>query len=322
MAPQRFRVLRLGAVAIGMVAASGALLGISSPVGAQTAASVSIVISPEVPAGASISTLPTNVGQRLFVQVTNNGSVALTNQQFVVRLAQKPDLISAVNDGAGNVGLIDAVTGAWYHTIAQLPPGVTFTYSVSALKYCAGRWPIAARVGDKVAVSYASWIGQPDTRCTADETASPATSTYYSLTWPATGVPPIVPPATSTVVPGITTTTTLVPGPTTTTTTILGSVGATTTTTIVGTKPTLINLTLTATTTTTTTIAPSTTTVAGTKASAKGSAPTTTILFCKTVGGKRYCAPKYSVYKPGQKKVVEKKATAANKKKAASSKKK
>lgn len=319
MAPQRFRILRLGAVVSGLVVASAALLGPAAPVGAQTAASVSIVIAPEVPAGASISTLPTNVGQRIFVQITNSGSVALTNQQFVVRLAQKPDLISAVNDGAGNVGLIDPGTGAWYHTIAQLPPGVTLTYSVSALKYCAGRWPIAARVGEKVAIAYASWVGPPDTRCVADETASPAPASYYSLVWPANGVPPIVPPATSTVVPGITTTTALVPGQTTTT--MIGSVGATTTTTIAGAKPTLINLTLTAS-TTTTTIAPSATTVVGNKAPGRGSAPTTTILFCKTVGGKRYCAPKYSVYKPGQKKVVEKKATAANKKRAASSKKK
>lgn len=309
MAAKRFPFHRLGAVITGFAVASVAALGFTAPANGQSTAALSMVIAPEIPAGSTISTLPTNVGQRIFIQITNSGSVALTNQQFVVRVAQKPDLISAVNDGVGNIGLIDPNSGAWYHTIAQLPPGITITYSISTLKYCPGRWPIAARVGDKVAISYASWVGPPDARCVADETTNPVPASYYTLAWPATGAPPIVGSGGST--------STIGPQPTTTLAgtgaiaTIPGATGATTTT-IVGPKPTLINLTLTATTTTTTIATPANS--VGTKS---GSSATTTILFCKTVGGKRYCAPKYSVYKPGQKKVLEKKATAANKRKAA-----
>lgn len=322
MFTRRFRFLRLSAVASGVAVALGSLFGSVPAVQAQTAAGVSIVITPEVPAGATISTLATNVGQRILIQVTNGGSVALTNQQFVVRLGQKPDVISGVNDGAGNVGLIDPVTGAWYHTVAQLPPGASVTYAISTLKYCPGRWPIAARLGDRIAISYATWVGAADARCVADETTSPAPAVYYALPWPnGSGGLPVVPPPSSTVLAATATTVAGVPGATTTTTTVPGAVSGATTTTVVGGRPPLINLTLSATTSTTTTLPPTTTTVAGSKTKT-GSAPTTTVLFCKTVGSKRYCAPKSSVYKPGQKKVVEKKATAANKKKAASATKK
>lgn len=265
---------------------------------AQTASAVSIVIIPEVPAGATLAALPAGTGQRITIQLTNTGAAALTNQQFVVRLAQKPDLISAVNDGVGNVGLVDATTGAWYHTIAQLAPGATLTYAVSAFKFCPGRWPIAVRVGDKSSVTLGTWVGQPDTRCLPDESVSPASASYYSLTWPPS--PPVVPPAA--------TTSTIVPSPSTTT--VAPVPGATTTTALGGPKPTLINLTLnaTTTTTTTTTLAPATTVK-------PGRAPTTTIVFCKTVGGTRYCAPKYSVYKEGQKKAIQLPGKSTKKKK-------
>ncbi len=285
------------AVLSGAVVASLAMVANPTSSQAQSAAALLIVISPEVPSGASLSNLPTGTGQRVFIQVTNpSGAVALTNQQFVVRFASKPDVISSVNDGVGSIGLVDQVSGAWYHTIAQLPPGATVTYSVSAFKFCPGRWPIAARVGDKVSVVFASWVGQPDARCGADETVSPAPASFYALAWPSSaGGIPIVPPANST-----STSTTVVP------------VGASTTvpgvfapTTVPGApRPSLINLTLSATTTTTTTTTTSTTT-----RPRAGAGPTTTVLFCKTVGGKSYCAPKFSVYKPGQKKIVELKKT-------------
>lgn len=293
----------LAAAVSGAVVASLAMVAGPTSSQAQSAAALSIVITPEVPSGASLSTLPTGTGQRVFIQVTNpTGAVALTNQQFVVRFASKPDVISSVNDGVGSIGLIDLVTGAWYHTIAQLPSGTTVTYSVSAFKFCPGRWPIAARVGDKLSVIFASWVGQPDARCGADETLSPAPASFYALAWPSAGGPPIVPPANSAL------TSTSAPAPTTT----ASPVGATTTvpgavvpTTVVGApRPSLINLTLTASTTTTTT-----TTTSTTIRPRAGAGPTTTILFCKTVGGKSYCAPKFSVYKPGQKKIVEIKKT-------------
>ena len=284
----------LVAVVSGAVVASLAMAASPPSSQAQTAAALSIVITPEVPSGASLSTLPTGTGQRVFIQVTNpTGAAALTNQQFVVRFAAKPDVISSVNDGVGSIGLIEPVTGAWYHTIAQLPPGATVTYSVSAFKFCPGRWPIAARVGDKLSVVLASWVGQPDARCGADEVLSPAPASFYTLAWPSsTGGLPIVPPANST------TTTTLAPVGVSTTT-VPGAVVPTTT--VPGApRPSLINLTLTASTTTTTT-----TTTSTTIRPRAGAGPTTTVLFCKTVGGKSYCAPKFSVYKPGQKKIVE-----------------
>ena len=291
----------LVAVLSGAVVASLALVASPQSSQAQSAAALSIVITPEVPSGASLSTLPTGTGQRVFIQVTNPpGAVALTNQQFVVRFASKPDVISSVNDGVGLIGLIDPVTGAWYHTIAQLPSGATVTYSVSAFKFCPGRWPIAARVGDKLSVVLASWVGQPDARCGADETVSPAPASFYALAWPSpSGGLPIVPPANST------TTTAVVPSGSSTTvpgavvpTTVPGAVAPTT---VPGApRPSLINLTLNASTTTTTTSTTSTTI-----RPRAGAGPTTTVLFCKTVGGKSYCAPKFSIYKPGQKKIVE-----------------
>lgn len=287
----------LVAVLSGAVAASLAMVANPTSSQAQSAAALSIVITPEVPSGASLSNLPTGTGQRVFIQVTNpSGAVALTNQQFVVRFASKPDVISSVNDGVGAIGLIDQVSGAWYHTIAQLPPGATVTYSVSAFKFCPGRWPIAARVGDKVSVVFASWVGQPDARCGADETVSPAAASFYALAWPSSaGGLPIVPPANST-------STSTTAAPVGASTTVPGVVAPTT---VPGApRPSLINLTLSASTTTTTT-----TTTSTTIRPRAGAGPTTTLLFCKTVGGKSYCAPKFSVYKPGQKKIVELKKT-------------
>lgn len=301
-------LLRLSVALCGLLVASAIFFASNQSAEAQTAASLSIVISPEIPAGSNAGSLPINSGQRIVVQVTNTGAATLTNQQFVLRLAQKPDLIASVNDGAGTVGLVDPISGAWYHTIAQLPPATTLTYSVSAFKVCPGRWPIAARVGDKVSVTFATWVGQADARCLADENASPAASSYYALPWPPSGGLPVVPPASSTTVPGQ-----ISPS----STPASAALGVTTT----GPRPTLINLTLGSTSTTpaqitSTTSSSTTTTVVAGQPVAKstttlrpGAVTTTTIIFCKTVGGKRYCAPKYSVYKDGQKKVVETKST-------------
>ncbi len=291
----------------GSIVASMAMVAGPTSSQAQSASALSIIITPEVPLGASLSNLPTGTGQRVFIQVTNPvGSAALLNQQFVVRFASKPDVISSVNDGGGAIGLVDPVTGAWYHTIAQLPAGATVTYSVSGFKFCPGRWPIAARVGDKISVVYASWVGQPDARCGPDETVSPAPASFFALAWPSpSGGLPIVPPANSTSTSTSPTTTAVAPVGATTT-----ALGAVAVTTIPGApRPSLINLTLNASTTTTTT-----TTTSTTIRPRAGAGPTTTVLFCKTVGGKSYCAPKFSVYKPGQKKVVEVKKKTTKKK--------
>ena len=73
------------------------------------------------------------------------------------------------------------------------------------------------------------------------------------------------------------------------------------------TTPTLIQLTL-STAATTTTKAPTTTTIPKSTTTKPG-----TVILCKTVGGKRYCAPKSSAYKEGQKKAIEIKPKATKK---------
>ena len=75
----------LVAVLSGAVVASLALVASPQSSQAQSAAALSIVITPEVPSGASLSTLPTGTGQRVFIQVTNPpGAVALTDRKSVV----------------------------------------------------------------------------------------------------------------------------------------------------------------------------------------------------------------------------------------------
>lgn len=48
-----------------------------------------------------------------------------------------------------------------------------------------------------------------------------------------------------------------------------------------------------------------TTSKANAKSSTKTSTATTVVTICKTIGGKRYCGPASSVYKPGQKKAIQ-----------------
>ena len=287
------------------------------PAVGQAPVPVSVSIAPEVPAGFSTQNLPTQATQRVIVTVVNSGTAAVVNEQIVVRLGNKPDSIIGVSDGLANVGVLDLTSGAWYHTIPSVAAGATATFTLSWVKICPGRWPLAVRVADKLASISAQWVGPPDPRCGPDELASPQPPSFYQLAWP-----PTAPVATTTtaLAPGATTTALItVPGATTipgaSTTTIPGAGASTTTattattsTTKLGvTQPSLIQLTLSTSSTTapkpSTTVPKSTTTKPG------------TVILCKTIGGKRYCAPKSSAYKAGQKKSVEIKPKTTKKKK-------
>ena len=295
------------------------------PAVGQAPVPLSVSITPEVPAGFTTQNLPTLTNQRVIVTVVNSGTAAVVNQQIVVRLGAKPDAIVSVSDGIANVGVIDAATGGWYHTIPSIAAGATATYALTWLKICPGRWPLAVRVADKSASISAQWVGPADARCGPDEVTSPQSASFYQLAWPPTALgatsttlPPgatlapgatLVPGATTTVVitvPGLTTVPSATTIPSATTTTIAGAV-----TTKAGgvTQPSLIQLTLSTAATTTTKPAGTTTIVRKPTTTKPG-----TVILCKTVGGKRYCAPKSSAYKEGQKKSVEVKPKVTKKK--------
>ncbi len=308
-----------------------ALLGVSGNVGAQTTttttaaptapatipgASIALVMEP-VTGNTGISLTAPNA-MRTSVVITNETKVPLTNQQMVVRFGVKPDLVNSVIDASGPVGLIDATTGAWFHTIAAIQPGERVTYSVNWFKYCPGKWPMAVRVGDRQVSSTVQWSGtSSDSRCPADESTNPQPASFYALSWPssisptgATGVviipstsastPTSTIAATSTTVLAAVTTTSLSPL-VTTITTLRGSTTLVTSTSIQSLPgPSASSA---STTSTTKLFGPSivrpTTTI-----STRANGPTTT-LFCKTVGGNKYCGPKSSAYKAGQEKAQE-----------------
>ena len=253
-----------------------------------------ITMSFDIPLTATSAGLPTGTFIKASITVTNPAPVSLVNQQMVVRFGQKPDQILSVDDGTGKVGVIDPSTGAWYHTIATIGANSTTTYTITYGKLCAGRWSFAARVGEKTTSQFVQWAGLSDLRCVGDETTNPQPPSFYQLPWPSSIAVPTVTSTTST----STTTTTFNPLlPATTGTTLPG--GSTTSTS--STRPG-------ATTTTLLSLdklpANSSTTRSKTTKVSTGRT-TTTVLFCKTVGGKRYCAPKSSAYKPGQKKATE-----------------
>jgi hypothetical protein len=318
----RARARRIAALT--SVACLASLLGIGGKVGAQTT-TTAVPVTPTTAPGASLALVMEPVtgntgisltapnAMRTSVVITNETKSPLTNQQMVVRFGVKPDLINSVIDGSGPVGLIDATTGAWFHTIAAIQPGERVTYSVNWFKYCPGKWPMAVRVGDRQVSSTVQWSGTSiDPRCPADESTNPQPASFYALSWPSsvalptpTGVvvitspsstsstppstqaPTVAPPTTTTIRPTTTqaalpTTATLqsLPGPTTTTT-------SATTTTKLGSAPIFP-------------VKTTTTTIVG----RPSNRPTTT-LFCKTIGGNTYCGPKSSAYKEGQQKAQE-----------------
>lgn len=228
--------------------------------------------------GSTASALPIG-GQILQVVVTNSGSTPIANQQIVVRVPLSPAVITQVTEQNLPVGVIDARSGFWYHTIAQLNVGASLTYVVTWYTPCPGRWGLAARVGDRRTQVSVQLVGTAQTNCSPDEFAQPATASYGELPWP--------PSALTT-----TTSTTTSPATTPVSPTLPGSV--TSTTTLGAVVPPVV--------TTTTTRPPTPVTTTTVNKSTKS-----TVIVCKTVGGRRYCGAQSSVYKPGQKKAVESK---------------
>jgi hypothetical protein len=281
---------------------------------------VTVIADATAPAGTSALAVPGTL--RSTVLVTNPGTLTLSNLQLVVRFGAKPDQILSVSDGSGNVGIVDGPSGYWYHTIATLSPGATGTYTVSWVKYCPGRWVLAARAGDRVASQVAAFAGPSDARCPADDATNPLSASSFQLAWPpsslaplaATTTAPVAPTSTGLVTPSSTVpptlsgpvpTSTVPPGATSTTPGgSSANAGPTTTRALLPTAATTTILSLPR--ATTTTVAPSTTRPAPTTTIPRSTTTKPgTVIFCKTVGGRRYCAPKSSVYKEGQEKTVE-----------------
>ena len=242
-----------------------------------TVSPIDIRMNAVVQTGSTASSLPIG-GQILQVVVTNSGTTPIANQQIVVRVPVSPAVITQVTEQNLPVGVIDAKSGFWYHTIAQLNVGASLTYIVTWYTPCPGRWGLAARVGDRRTQVSVQLVGTAQTNCSPDEFAQPATASYGELPWP-----PLALALTTTTAPITTPTTPVSP-------TLPGSVTSTTTPGAV--PPPVV-------TTTTTTLPVTTTTVK--------KSTTSTVIVCKTVGGRRYCGAQSSVYKPGQKKVVESK---------------
>lgn len=307
-ARNRSRRWRAATAIAGLVAVAGAATGLAQlPAPAQTI-SAGIIINPIIPPGQNQSTLP--VGAQIFnFVISNSSSTVLVNQQAVIRVAVPPAYIVNVTDGTTSFGTIDNRTGVWYGLIPSLAGNSSLTLTMTWLQPCAGRWPVAARFGDRTTALSLGFVGAPDPKCPPDETVAPLQASYYALTWPAT-----TPTATST-------TAVIIPSPTP------GS-GA-------GVIPTLPNAAvattapgsaavapLPATSTTLLRLGPSTTMVVtpvqpgattttpsqtATTAKKRTGPTTTTIIICKTISGRRYCGPSSSAYKPGQQKVIESK---------------
>ena len=285
-----------------------------------------VTMSFEIPLNTTSAGLPTGTAVKATVVVTNPASVSFTNVPMVLRFGQKPDQIVSVDDGTGKVGVIDGMTGAWFHTIASIPATSVTTYTVTYAKLCTGRWAFAARVADKAASQFVQWAGQTDPRCVGDESINPQPVSFYQLTWP--------PSASTNSTSTTTTTTSSVPiggsvsGATTTT---LATASTTTalkpavavvapTTTVAGARPVAPSTTAVSLERTTTTTAGSTTTTrvpAPSSSSAKpdfaAGRPTTTLLYCRTIGGTRSCGPKAATFTP--KKPLNSKPVAKPKKK-------
>jgi hypothetical protein len=247
----------------------------------------------------NISQVQQTGGQLMQVIIQNSGP-ALSATPVVIRFGLAPSVIQNVTESGAAVGVIDQKSGAWYHTIPSIGEGRSITYLINWYSGCAGRWPLAARVGERRVSTVVTFAGQSLQNCPPDESASPAPPSYFDLPWPATPV---------------TTTTTLSPSalpvaPTsvgTTTTTIAGANPGSSTSTIAGSGP-LPTAPTTPAKTVPTTRKPTTT-------RARIPKPTTSVeVVCKTVGGRRYCGPKSSAVKKGAAKPREVKPPTTKKK--------
>ncbi len=247
----------------------------------------------------NISQVQQTGGQLMQVIIQNSGP-ALSATPVVIRFGQAPSVIQNVTESGSAVGVIDQKSGAWYHTIPAIGEGRSITYLINWYSGCAGRWPLAARVGERRVSTVVTYAGQSLQNCPPDESTSPAPPSFYELPWPATPV---------------TTTTTVSPSalpmaPTSvgaTTTTIAGANPGSSTSTVPGSGPVP-----TASTTTTKAVP---TTRKPTTTRPRIPKPTTSVeVLCKTVGGRRYCGPKSSAVKKGAPKPREVKPPTTKKK--------
>jgi hypothetical protein len=243
------------------VAVSSPVVSVSTPTttpngtSTTTPSPIVVTVSQEVANGFTIANQPLGP-QRTLITVVNQGTSILFNQQMVVKLGSKPDLVYFVKDNSGSVGVIDGPSGIWFHTIAQLNPNSPVVYTVTWNKACPGRWPLGARVGETVSWQVFQWVSPTvGTGCPPDDTAKPEPQV---LPWPASfPTPPVIAP-----VAVSTTTTTTVP---------VGSAsGGSATTKPAATAPAAVS------------VAPTV---------SPGNRPTTTVLYCQTVKGKRVCGP-------------------------------
>ncbi len=237
-----------------------------------------------------LSQVQSTGGQFTQVIVQNTGP-AVSATQIVVKFGSYPSVIQTVTENGLAVGVVDQKSYTWYHTIPNIGEGRSITYVVNWYAGCAGRWPLAARVGERRVSTVVTYAGQSLQGCPPDETVSPAPPSYYDLAWPPSAVPPV--PSSTTTLPGVTTVPTGPTVPTVPTTVLPGASGPTTIP-----ATTLLKV---------TTRRPTT---------RRATKPTTTVeIVCKTVSGKRYCGPKSSAIKPGAQKPREVKPTTTRKRK-------
>jgi hypothetical protein len=212
-------------------------------------------VSQEIANGFTVANQPLGP-QRTLITVVNQGTSILFNQQMVVKLGAKPDIVYFAKDTSGSVGVIDGPSGIWFHTIAQLNPNSPVVYTVTWNKACPGRWPLGARVGETISWQVFQWVSPTvGTGCPPDDTAKPEPQV---LPWPASfPTPPVIAPV-------------AVPTTTTTTAPVGSASGGSATTKPAATAPAAVSI--------APTVSPS-------------SRPTTTVLYCQTIKGKRVCGP-------------------------------
>jgi hypothetical protein len=138
------------------------------------------------------------VGQQLVrIEVINATPSAAVNQQLVVRFPAAPATVTQGVVGqvtalppvgeqipASPVGLIDARTNVWFHTVSSVPANSVVTFTILWSMPCGGRWSIAARVAERRTVVDPVFRGASDVRCGPDEEEARRPGTFTDLPWP------------------------------------------------------------------------------------------------------------------------------------------
>jgi hypothetical protein len=307
--PLVLRIRRQLAAAAVVALSTVGLWGVANSVSAQTT-----TVPPTTSLGldirfalvdGNISQVQQTGGQLIQVIVQNSGP-ALSAAPIVVRFGMLPSVIQNVTENGAQVGVIDQKTFAWYHTIPSIGEGRSITYLVNWYSGCAGRWPLAARVGERRVSTVVQYAGQSLQGCPPDESVAPAPPSFYELAWPAAPVA-----TTTTVSPSaLPTAPTSVGATTTTINSTLPGTGST----VVGASNPSTSSTVALPTTSTTKGVPTTRRVVPTTR-VRSQKPTTSVeVVCKTVGGRRYCGAKSSILKKGQQKPREVKPPTTKKK--------